>query len=144
MKLLQRKINKYTGLTIFLHYLFLLTDFLSHSLPLHLSWTHNSTLLFSPKYCTSLYHLRMNEGELALHKNIQQNKLFNLVLNLTGGDKSEPFPWRILKPTMICILSCYCLFLISIFTILIYSVVSCKVILALKWIFCHLQHKVHK
>lgn len=84
--------KKCAGLNISQHYLFLLTDFLSHSLPLHFSCNHNSTLLFSPKYSTSLYHVSMDEGELALHKNIQQNKSFNLAVNLTRGDKFKLFP----------------------------------------------------
>lgn len=75
----------------------LLTDFLSHFLPLHFSCTHNSTLLFSPKYSSSLYHVGMNEGELARHKNIQQNKSFNLALNLTRGDKFKKFPWSLFE-----------------------------------------------
>lgn len=76
-------------MNIFQHSISLLTDFLSHLLPLHFSCTHNSTLLFSPKYSTSLCHVGINEGELVLHKNIWENKSFNLALYLTRGGKKK-------------------------------------------------------
>ena len=52
--------KKCTGLNISQHYLSLLTDFLSHSLPLHFSCNHNSTSPSSPKYSASLYHVGKN------------------------------------------------------------------------------------
>lgn len=82
VSILTVKLQQKNGLNIFHHYLSLLTDVVSHSLPLYFFCNQNSTY-----YSNSLYHVGMNEGELALHKNIQQNKSFNLALNLTRGDQ---------------------------------------------------------
>lgn len=78
------------GLNIFQLHISLLTDFLSHSVPLHFSCTHNSTSLFSPKYSTSPCHVGINDDELAPHK---QNRTALLTRHwIARGDVLKLFP----------------------------------------------------